>query len=90
MNNRASEIRDIEFAGIFLMMPWNLDPPNLHENAHHVSFHRNHPIIRLYDCDAFKDRYLHTRFIPMFLNDLTRHLRSPDFPLDVTLLNLSP
>jgi acetyl-CoA hydrolase len=60
------------------------------DDAHRKSFRINEHFIGPHDRDPFKKKFPHPCFIPMYLNEVPQHLRSPDFPIDTALLTVSP
>ena len=90
LSDRAPELRNVECAGIFPTYPSKVEPLQTDDEAHRRAFRINHHFIGPHDRVPFAKKHPHPCFIPMFLNEVPQHLRSPDYPIDVALLHLSP
>ena len=90
LSDRAPELKNIECTGIFPTYPSKVEPLQIDDEAHRKAFRINHHFIGPHDRVPFAKKNPHPCFIPMFLNEVPQHLRSPDYPIDMALLHLSP
>jgi len=87
LESRAHELEHVETTGIFPTGNECLDKDDeLHKKAFVSNIHFAGPPSR----KALFRKNPHVCYIPMFLNEVAQHLRSPDFPIDVALMTLTP
>ena len=84
---RAGELKNIEFTGIFPVMNNSKTEPI---PDYPESFHINHHFIGPFSRHSFDMKSPTSRFIPMYLNEVSQHLRSSDFPIDYGLITVGP
>ncbi|OHS93581.1 4-hydroxybutyrate coenzyme A transferase [Tritrichomonas foetus] len=84
---RAPELRNVELTGIFPIKNGSKTEPL---QDYPESFTTNHHFIGPYDRHAFAKTEPHPCFIPMYLHEVSQHLRAPDYPIDVGMISLSP
>lgn len=88
LETRANELKDVKVAGFFQTKIGELlKEDDFHLNAFKSNSHfigpNERPLIHKKNPKAIT-------FVPMFLTEVPQHLRSPDYPIDVSLLSLSP
>lgn len=90
LSDRAPELRNVEITGIFPTYPSKVQPLQTDDEAHRKAFLINQHFVGPHDRIPIGRKYPHPCFIPMLLNEVPQHLRSPDFPIDIALMQVSP
>jgi acyl-CoA hydrolase len=88
---RAGELHNISIPCVFHCPPnGGQDPLEIDDETHRESFRTEHFFCGPSNRNAFLRDSPHSRFIPIYLHEIPQLITSPDYPIDVALVSLSP
>jgi len=87
LESRAAELEHVETTGIF---PTGIECLEKDDELHKKAFVSNVHFCGPPSRKGIYRKSPHTCYVPMFLNEVGQHLRSPDYPIDVAIMTLTP